>query len=537
MRLLRIYIYSIAAIITSSITAQESTKSFNYFVQTNYAISDGEHTPYWLTARRQGVHSIDRNNGYIRGGGTVCGAFGKGNIFKYRATADIILHENNRSDFFIQQAFAELSWKWLTLSIGSKERFGEGKQNTDYLNRHSFENNTVNILYPNLICNQLSELSSGGLIYSGNSRPVPQIRIEIPEYTPIPGTNEWLHTRAHIAYGFFSDENFQEEHTRNNPIARYGKNILYHSKALFIKIGKPKRFPVTFEGGLELYSQFGGDIYSHGSGHIVSMPNAPIDYLKALIPLSGGDDTPLDEQTNISGNQTGSWHAAFTLHTEPADIRLYGEHMFEDFSQLFFFEYQSNQHGKKKIIYYPWKDIMLGASITNKSDILPFIGTIQYEYLNTYDQSGALYHDPSVNFDEQMDGVDNYYNHGIYPGWHHWGFGMGNPLVISPIYNSTGALHFRSNRIKAHNMGINGIISEQLPIAYRMQYTYSENWGTYLNPLEKKAYSTSLLAEFAYAPPRSKWLGTLSIGYDRSNMIGNNFGAMLTITRAASINF
>ncbi|MBR6649129.1 MAG: hypothetical protein IKL29_07115 [Bacteroidaceae bacterium] len=514
--------------------AQENSK-LNIFVQTNCIVSNGDYAPYWLTALRQGIVSVENNSGILRTGGSYKGTFDKKGDFGYNLTTDIAINNNHTSDIFVQQAFADLSWRWLTLSIGSKERFGENKTHTDVFNSSSFYGNRVNTLFPNLYALHTSQLGSGGLTYSGNSRPIPQVRLEIPHYIPFPGTNNWLHIRAHIAYGRFSDDSFQERHTQSNPIARYGKNILYHSKAAFIKIGKEERFPLTFEGGVELYSQFGGDIYTHGSGLVVSMPGKFKDYIKAFIPLSGGDDTPLDEQTNISGNQTGSWHAALTLHTKPVEVSLYGEHMFEDFSQLFFFEYQSNKEGKRKVIYYPWKDILLGIRITNKSSVVPFIKSLQYEYLNTYDQSGALYHDPSDNFNEQMDGVDNYYNHGIYPGWHHWGMGMGNPLVISPIYNRSGAMHFKSNRLKAHNVGINGTLENILPIAYRLQYTYSENWGTYINPLTKKAYSTSLLAEFIYAPDKSHWAASLSIGYDKSSFIGENIGAMLSIARTFTV--
>jgi hypothetical protein len=292
---------------------------------------------------------------------------------------------------------------------------------------------------------------------------------------------------------------------------------------------------LIFEGGLEMQSQFGGDIYTHGEGLKLTMPSTLADYWKAFIPLSGSDDTPEIEQTNISGNMIGSWHAAFTVPTKNMDIRLYGEHLFEDFSQLFFFEYQSDRYGKRNIIYYPWKDIMLGLRVTNKSQVLPFISAIQYEYLTTMDQSGALYHDPSDYFSEQMDGGDNYYNHGIYPGWHHWGSGIGNPLIISPSYNSNGSLKFRSNRLIAHNVGINGTFGKNTPIAYRLQYTYSENYGTYANPFKSKKYTTSLLGEFIYAPKNSLWLGRLSIAHDKSNFIGNNTGFMFTLTRTGEI--
>ena len=132
-----------------------------------------------------------------------------------------------------------------------------------------------------------------------------------------------------------------------------------------------------------------------------------------------------------------------------------------------------------------------------------------------------------------MDGMDNYYNHGLYPGWHHWGMGIGNPLVFSPAYNSSGDLQFRGNRLIAHHVGVTGSF-EKVPLAYRLLYTYSENWGTYHNPFNNKCYTTSLLGELTFAPDNSPWLCSLSLGYDKSNFIGENLGAMLTITHVGT---
>lgn len=515
---------------------EENNNRLHIMTQLSYTHSNGEHAPYWLTALRQGVISTKEKSGYARLAATYNNRFGKNKNYSYRISADIIANHNHTSNLFIQQAYAELSRKWLRISLGSKERFGENRTDETLFNNTAFDTNRVNQYFPTLHKRQITSLSSGGLLYSGNSRPIPQIRAEVPEYTTIPWFNQWVQMRGHIAYGIFTDENFQEEFSRNCSFTRYAKNQLYHSKAVFIKIGKPRKFPLTFEGGLELYTQYGGNIYTHADGLVVSMPHSILDHIKAFIPMSGSEDTPIDEQTNISGNQIGNWHTAFTLHTKPVDVRIYSEHLFEDFSQLFFFEYQSNKEGKKRIIYYPWKDMMIGIRITNKSNYLKFISSIQYEYMSTYDQSGALYHDPSDNFNEQMDGVDNYYNHGIYPGWHHWGMGIGNPLVISPIYNESGELVFRSNRLISHTIGINGTLGNRIPLTYRLLYSYSEHWGTYLNPFREKKYITSTLGEFIYAPKNSKWLGALAVGYDNSNLIGNNLGATLTITRVFSIN-
>ena len=135
-----------------------------------------------------------------------------------------------------------------------------------------------------------------------------------------------------------------------------------------------------------------------------------------------------------------------------------------------------------------------------------------------------------------MDGCDNYYNHAIYPGWHHWGMGMGNPLIVSPAYNTNNSLKFQGNRLIAHNIGVNGTMQcLNLPLAYRLQYAYSENWGTYANPFNSIKYSTSLLGEFTYAPSGKEWLGSIAIAYDKSTFIGDNVGVMFTLTKVGEI--
>lgn len=532
--ILKMLITTITVTICITLYAQKKT-NLDYFAQYNIIVSDGGYAPFWLTANRQGLLSVNDNNGYARYGLEWSGTFDKKGKFGYSTVADIVVAYNQNADFYIQQLYADFSWKWVTLSIGSKERYNEMSEYAiaSYTTPH--ENNKTNLLFNRHCFVQMNTLGSGGLSYSGNSRPIPQIRLEIPQYIPFPFTNKWVKIRGHIAYGIFTDGNFQSSFSRNNPTTQYGRNLLYHSKAGYVEIGKADKFPLIFEGGLEMYTQFGGDIYTHQTGKIISMPHDIMDFWKAFIPLSGSDDTPTVEQTNISGNQMGSWHAAFTIPTKVADIRLYGEHFFEDFSQLFFFEYQSDRNGNRNVIYYPWRDIKLGIRITDKSRHIPFISALQYEYLTTKDQSGALYHDPSDNFSEQMDGADNYYNHGIYPGWHHWGMGIGNPLIVSPAYNKNGSLQFRGNRITAHNIGINGSLGNILPLSYRLLYTYSENWGTYANPFASKKYTTSLLGEFMYAPAKSNWQGRISIAYDKSNLIEENFGIMITLSHVGTI--
>ena len=135
------------------------TKGLSYRAETGVSFSGGEHTPFWLTANKQGLSSIEKNNGYLRAG--VFRELENDKRFSYAFGADLAVAYNFTSTFVVQQLYADLKYRCLGLSIGSKER-------------HSEFNNPL--------------LSSGGLTFSGNARPVPQVRIGIPEYTLVPGT-------------------------------------------------------------------------------------------------------------------------------------------------------------------------------------------------------------------------------------------------------------------------------------------------------------------------------------------------------------
>lgn len=531
-RIILSVIICILLVFSAPTVAQERIRIKDY-IQLHAISAVGDNAPFWLVSNRNGVPSLDTQNGFMRYGVLLDGTIGDKQDWRYSAALDVKAGYNNSSDVFIQQLNAEVSYRWLTLSAGTKERKAEfrdfcalevpdGNEAADMLSSHSF--------------NALSELGTGGLVFSGNSAPLPQVRVEIPEYVNISGKGNWLALRGHISYGIFLDKGFQEEFTSVNPYAKYNKYALYHSKALFMKAGNPDKFPLEIEGGLEMHSQFGGDVYTHAKGKVLSMPTNLKDFFKAFIPAGGDEMTPDIEQSNISGNQIGNWHLAFTLHTKPVDVRIYGEHMFEDFSQLFFIEYQSDINGKRGLVYYPWRDMMLGIAVKNKSGFLDFISNVQYEYVSTYDQSGACYNDPNDYFYEQMDGWDNYYNHAIYSGWHYYGMNIGNPLVFSPLYNNDGSLIFKANRLKAHNVGVNGSFGNKREFMYRLLYTYSVNWGTYENPFFKKRYTTSMLADLMYAPSGKSWLVSASLACDRSNYIGNNWGLMMSFVKVGIFN-
>ena len=502
--------------------------SMKDYVQLNAISSVGKNAPFWLVSNRNGLSSLDTQNGYIRYGACIDGAIGSKGNWKYSSGLDLKTGYNQSCIPVVHQLYADVSYRWLTLSVGAKERRAEMR---GFCSLCGVNSNEVLGSFSSLAFNGLGELGTGGLVYSGNSSPIPQLYVGVPEYVTIKGTKSLLKLRGHIAYGVFLDNGFQENFTLVNPTAKYNKYALYHSKSFFMEVGNEDKFPLKAEGGLEMHSQFGGNIYTHSKGKYLVMPTRFKDFLKAFIPAGGDELVPFAEQSNITGNQVGNWHLALTYHTKPVDVQLYGEHLFEDFSQLFFIEYQNNINNKRTLVFYPWRDIMLGVSIKNKSSFLKFISNVRYEYVSTYDQSGACYNDPNDYFIEQMDGWDNYYNHAIYSGWHYYGMGMGNPLAYSPLYNNDGSLDFKANRMRAHHVGVNGSFGRKNEFLYRLMYTYSENWGTYINPFFKKKYTTSLLADFIYSPNGKSWLLSASVAHDRSDYIGNNTGVMFSFVK------
>ena len=471
-------------------TIAQTTSKTEYAIETGVTSGRGTYAPLWLTANRQGLSSVNTESGYLRAG--ISHSVPLNKQFTFRTGLDLATAYNFTSSFVVQQAYADLSYRWMNLSVGSKERLPELKN---------------------------PKLSSGGMVESNNARPIPQIRLEVPDYVAIPGTGNRLHLKGHVAFGRFTDDRWQEDFTsRGN---KYAKDVLYHSKAIFVKAGDKERFPVIFEGGMQMAAQFGGDQYIAGQKDpVIDMPTRFVDFMRVLVPMAGDDTTPEGEQVNIYGNHVGSWNFAVTVYPAQWALKVYYEHYFDDHSQMFF------QYGR-------WKDGHIGLEVAFPKN--RFIDTFVYEGLGTKDQTGPMLYDSFWGeFDEQISAKDNYYNHYLYQGWQHWGMGIGNPLLPGPLYNRNGQITFVSNRVLAHHIGFSG--SPVPALNYRVLLTYSRHWGTYDNPLNEIKKQFNSLVEVTYSPEKLKgWSFTLSAAMDRGNMLGNNSGGMLVIRKQGII--
>lgn len=455
------------------------TDGLNYEVSANASFSGGDHTPFWFTANRYGLSSVDKNNGYVRAG--IFRPLQPEKRFTFAYGLDLAAACRFTSDFVIQQAYLQLKYRSLGVEIGSRQRASEMKNEW---------------------------LSAGGLTESANARPIPQVRVGLLQYSQIPRT-DWLFIKGWVAYGRMTDDRFQRDYIGSE--GRRAKGVVYHNKAVFIKADNG-RFPLFAEAGAIMSAQFGGKSFNNGV--MTDLPSSLSDYFKAFIPLRGGDSAPIYDQLNVNGNQVGSWLFSLGYRLKDWTLRAYYEHFYEDHSMMFF--------------QYPWYDGQIGLELTFPKN--PFATSFVYEYLGMKDQAGPIYHDSTPQLPDQISARDNYYNHGIYPGWQHWGMGIGNPLLISPLYNDSRSFTFLHNRIKSHHFGISGNPSTEW--SYRLLATCIRSWGTYDEPTFEVEKDFSGLLEVTYLPKKlAGWHFTGAIAFDYGDLIGHSAGGMITVKK------
>ena len=504
--LLTQYIYAAFAQEAQNSALAKLTDGTTYVSEASATFSDGNGSPLWMTSNRHGLSSIERNSGYVRSGIFRSASIDSLRRWRIGYGADFVVPFNFDSDFIIQQLYADIEHKGLRMTIGSKERPMELKNN---------------------------RLSSGSLTQSINARPIPQVRIECPDFWTIPNTKGWIAVKGHLSYGMFTDSRWIEDFTHDarqhaietgSALPHYYKNALYHSKAGYLRIGNDEKCPFSVTGGLEMCAQFGGEAWNVGkrlddtsdfNGDHIKGKTDFMSFIHAFFP--SGNDASDGDFKNVEGNHLGSWHLSATYKAKGWSVRGYAEHFFEDHSQMFF--------------EYWWKDMLWGVEAQLPKN--PIVTSLVVEYLYTKDQTGGLYHDKTDALKVQTSGIDNYYNHNIY-GWQHWGQAIGSPLLLSPVYNKNGRLEFYHNRVSSCHVGIEG--QPLASLSYRVLYSHLKSWGTYYIPLTDPQSADFLLAECTYKPTRLKhWEFTAAYGINAGELLGRSAGGQFTIRKKGII--
>jgi len=500
------YLYILLLCLPLGLSAQERFEGAEVAVETTATAATGDYAPLWLTANRYGLGSVRPHSWVTHAQLTRDLKNDSARAWQLGYGVDVALAFGHERKVFIQQAYAEAAWKRLRLTIGAKEQPME---------------------------TQNSELSSGALCLGINAHPIPQVRLDI-DWFPFPGTRGWWQWKLHGSYGLMTDGSWQEDWVNNgyatvNGVltSRYVTNALYHEKALYWRFGREDVFPLTYEIGLRMATEFGGtsynvvtERYNDGKPTTLSHPTDAGAFIDAL--FCRGSDATDGSNPNVSGNHLGSYVMQLKYHGHSWQARLYWERFFEDHSML--------------TVQYGIRDMLLGGEATLPRN--PYVSSIVIEHLGTTDQAGAVYHDGTKSLPDAIAARDNYYNHLQYTGWQYYGQSIGSPLMTSPLYNSAldhpHELYFFNNRVKAWHFGLSGDPSEEWH--WRALATFTRNWGIYDWPLNDILSQNHFLAEATYRPRWAKgWQGSLALGLDHGDLLGNSVGCQITVKRVLKV--
>ena len=339
---------------------------------------------------------------------------------------------------------------------------------------------------PLVVGSQNPQLTTGGLLFSGNAYPIPRISIGIDQYIPFPGLYGYLEVKGGLTHGWFVDNSCLDTtiHTTN---------ALLHYKFAGVRLGGSLPINIGYE--LHHVGQWGGTSPYHGKFPI------SWDTFKHIVLAQGGGNN-LSDQLNAEGNHIGVQELSLVAKWTHWNITTYWQTIFEDKSANFI--------GRSNLADGLW-------GIALRQNEWPFINAITLEYLNTTRQDGPWHdHDGQV-----YGGRSNYYNNSSYKqGWTHFGRTIGNAMM-SPD----------NNRVRVYFAGIAGDI---YGFNYRVKISHARNWGTYNQP----KYSTNTACMLEVKKHVEKAWGLyfgVRMAADMGTQYGNRFGAMITISKQGII--
>ncbi len=454
-----------------SFSASQVIEKPDYGLSINTLPYKGQQTPFWLVANNQAK--------YLPGG--------------FNNTIEAFIKSNLNHD------------KKFSIGYGLEAVNRYNQQNTPYLNQYYVE---AKMLFGNILIgsknthygNQDSTLSSGGLLWSGNARPMPKIGIGTNGFVDVPFTKGYLEFSGYMEHGWF-------ESSRDGwmDYPRYVENVLLHHKFYKIRIGGD--LPVNVHWGLHHFAQWAGKSQRFDE----ALPRDLKSFYKVFIPQSASEEeTPSEgDVLNKLGNHVGGRVIGLDAELEDFFFKLYWQTLFEDGSG------------------FNWKNVedgLWGISLKMK-DKKQIISGVCFELLHTTEQSGPV-HDNDLG----LKGNDNYFNNHFYrSGWSYYGFTLGNPFITSPVYYETG-YGMKNNKVIVHHYGFEGNIYKE--IDYKLLFSFHDNFGTNANPYDPaKGYTSSMLTvNFPV-----NWLNGLDIStsfaVDSGLMYGANYGFMISISK------
>ena len=336
-------------------------------------------------------------------------------------------------------------------------------------------------------------LSSGSMILSGNSQPIPRVTIGIDDYIPFPGLFGYVELKGGITYGWLADD-------------VYIQNCRFHHKFAALRFGGKLPVNLSYEfhhaaqwGGVSpVYGDVGGDFHS---------------FLNVFAAQSGG--TMSNDQQNAQGNHVGSQQLALTAKGNGWNVTAYWQNFFDD--NFAFLGFGHNL-----------PDGIWGISVQQTK--WKWIEALTYEYMNTTDQSGPWHDRDGLCYGAN----DSYYRNSVFcNGWNYFYRSMGTPFITSPLYNIDGTIYTLNSRVRLHHVGVRGDI---FGFKYRLLCSHARNFGNNNDSKALLSTNTATLLEVSKHIEKAWGLDfSLSLAGDFGTQFGNQFGAMLTIRKQGII--
>lgn len=447
------------------LAAQEKQDTLVFDLNVRTALGVGEIAPFLSSANQFDRHSTTPNN--LSLWGTAHKYLSKDDLFDYGLGVELDINASpTEQRLFPGELYVEGKlWEFV---------FTAGRKQSVYGNQDAL-------------------LSSGGILWSTNSRPIPRLSLESMDYISVPFTSGYIQVKGGLTHGWFTD----------NTVT---KNTLLHYKYAGIRLGG--KLPVQINYTFHHAAQWAGTSPVYGTS------SATWDnFLRVLMGKEGDSSSPDTEQYNTLGNHIISKNLGLEIQLTKVHFELYWQNIYED-----------------KPIHYMYKSYNQEDGLWGLSVCLPNykpVNRVLLEFLSTTDQSGP-WHD--------LDGViyggqDGYYNNGVYTnGWSYYGMTIGNPWLTSPKYNSgyeEGDVSFENNVVRLYYIAGMGRIGT---IDYTARFAYSQNFGTNVsttyNLVEKDQLSWSLNTEIP-CPFIRHTVMTLGWAGDIGDQYGTNQALLL----------
>ncbi len=491
----KIFLLTPCLFFANNISAQDSSltptpspptsTSITYDLSTEAAVGTGRHTAYQLVTNRYHSLSTRPNTANLRG--AVTAELPLGHNFTLSGAVDVIASVHADHKIYLQQCYANLSWKNFFLEAGTREQ-------------------------PSVLRNQ--RLSVGHFAKGINAKPIPQVHIGTTDFWTIPYTKGWLQMHFNGGYGKFLDSRYRKDMYNNHTDVnyRYSTGIWYHQKHLYFRTNPDKRFFVTF--GIEHVAQFGGNSYERRADGSMLTKEKSVglkDFFDVILPIGDKNYYENDAMEDwVYGNHLGSMTIQVSWNiNKQHQVQAYVDDIFEDGSGI------RKSNG--------W-DGLWGVEYTNKAMGRQWVRGAVIEYFQSTNQSGPLHFDGGdypepirSQITDMVVGKDEYYNHSYYVSYSHYGMTPGIALITSPIYNTNGFNMYQDNRVKVWHVAVNGELTNH--ISYLVKGSYREGMGTYDIPIYPKSHTFDAMFQGTYT--KGPWQVSAAYAFDKGNIYGD----------------